>query len=143
MELPKEFGYVAGTAVASWFVHHMYMAFKARKQFDVKYPALYADATNCPNEANRKSFNCVQRGHQNSLETLPTFLGLLAITGLKHPVTASGLGCLYLVGRVCYFNGYSTGDPDKRVNAGTLAGYIGLFGLVGTAIKIAASAFAK
>ena len=35
------------------------------------------------------------------------------------------------------FKGYSTGDPKRRVNAGTLLGYVGLFGLVGTAAKIA------
>jgi hypothetical protein len=35
------------------------------------------------------------------------------------------------------FKGYSTGDPKKRINAGTALGYVGLFGLVGTAAKIA------
>ena len=45
----------------------------------------------------------MQRGHQNSLEVLPTFLGLLTVAGLKHPVTASGFGALYLLGRVFYF----------------------------------------
>lgn len=114
---------------------------KARKKYDVKYPTLYADEKTCPNEANRNAYNATQRGHQNSLEMLPTFLGLLTVAGLKHPVTASGFGVLWLVGRVCYFKGYSTGDPQKRINAGTLVGYVGLFGLIGTAIKIAADAF--
>lgn len=142
MELPKDYGFLAGTAVASWFTHHMYMAMKvmkARKKYEIKYPALYADKDNCPNEANRTAFNCTQRGHQNSLELLPTYLGLLTIAGLKHPVTASAFGCLYLAGRVAYMEGYSTGNPDKRVNIGTAIGYIGLFGLVGTCIKIAVS----
>jgi hypothetical protein len=31
----------------------------------VKYPGLYADKENCPDEGKRKAFNCVQRGHQN------------------------------------------------------------------------------
>jgi len=44
---------------------------KARKKYEVAYPALYADKDNCPNEANRNCFNCIQRGHQNSLELLP------------------------------------------------------------------------
>ncbi len=46
---------------------------------------MYADkATNKDAEA----FNCVQRGHQNSLENLPAFLALLAITGLRVGGTA-------------------------------------------------------
>ncbi|KIY95910.1 glutathione S-transferase [Monoraphidium neglectum] len=146
LAVPKEFGLVAGTAVASFVVHHIYMAtkvVKARKKYEVKYPALYADKDNCPNEANRTAFNCVQRGHQNSLENLPTFLGLLTIAGLKHPLTASAFGAAYLLGRIAYFEGYSSGDPTKRVNVGTLIGYIGLFGLAGTCIKIASTFFAK
>jgi hypothetical protein len=47
---------------------------------------------------------------------------------------------LWLVGRVFYFQGYSSGSPSKRVNPGTLVGYVGLFGLLGTAIKIAIGA---
>ncbi|KAI8467078.1 MAG: hypothetical protein J3K34DRAFT_45162, partial [Monoraphidium minutum] len=144
MEVPKEYGLLAGTVVASWFTHHMYMAvkvMKARKKYEVKYPALYADKDNCPNEANRAAFNCVQRGHQNSLENLPTFLGLLTIAGIKHPVAASAFGACYLVGRVAYMEGYSTGNPEKRMNAGTAVGYVGLFGLVGTCITIAVKSF--
>jgi hypothetical protein len=30
---------------------------QARKKYDVQYPALYATAENCPNEANRAAFN--------------------------------------------------------------------------------------
>lgn len=52
-------------------------------RFGVEYPALYADDKNCPNEANRKTFNCVQRAHQNSLENQPIFLGLLTLSGLQ------------------------------------------------------------
>lgn len=44
-----------------------------------------------PNEANRKKFNCVQRGHQNCLEQLPNFLGLLTICGLKVRVVCVGV----------------------------------------------------
>jgi hypothetical protein len=31
-------------------------------RYKIEYPALYATPENCPNEANRKKFNCVQVG---------------------------------------------------------------------------------
>lgn len=48
-----------------------------------QYPALYADAANCPDEGKAKAFNCVQRAHQNSLEFLSSFYALLAAAGTK------------------------------------------------------------
>ncbi|GFR40035.1 hypothetical protein Agub_g573, partial [Astrephomene gubernaculifera] len=134
--VPPEFGYVAGVVAASWFVHHGYMAFKvmqARKKYDVKYPALYATPEDCPNAEYRKAFNCVQRGHQNSLEGQPIFLAMLLTAGLKHPVTAAVAGAVYLAGRVAYMQGYATGDPEKRMRGGFQ--YAGLFTLVGILVK--------
>ncbi|GLI64262.1 hypothetical protein VaNZ11_007464 [Volvox africanus] len=134
--LPKEFGLVAGVVVGSWIVHHGYMAVKvlqARKKYNVAYPALYATAEECPNPEHRKAFNCVQRGHQNSLENQPIFLALLVTAGLKHPITAAAAGVVYLVGRVLYMKGYSTGVPDKRLRGSLM--YVGLFTLIGIACK--------
>ena len=48
-------------------------------RYGVGYPNLYADASN----KNANAFNCVQRGHQNSLEGYPKFLALLLSSGLK------------------------------------------------------------
>jgi glutathione S-transferase len=138
--LSSNFGYVAATAAASFVVHHIYMGFKvgkARKQYNIDYPDLYATAENCPNEANRKKFNCVQRAHQNSLENQPIFLALLTISGLQHPVTAASLGAAVLVGRIGYFEGYACGDPKKRGNPIYFAGMLGMLGLLGTTIKVA------
>ncbi|GIL45327.1 hypothetical protein Vafri_2591, partial [Volvox africanus] len=134
--ISNEFGLVAGVVVASWMVHHGYMAVKviqARKKYNVSYPALYATAEECPNPEHRKAFNCVQRGHQNSLENQPMFLALLFTAGLKHPITAAAAGVIYLVGRVMYMQGYSTGVPDKRMRGSI--GYVGLFTLIGIACK--------
>lgn len=145
MQIQENFGYVCITVVAAWIVHHVYMAtkvMKARKKYEVAYPNLYADKDNCPNEANRKAFNCVQRGHQNSLENLPIFLASLIITGLVHPLVASAFGVMYLLGRIAYVEGYSTGIPDKRINIGTAVGFIGLLGLMGTAVRIAVALLA-
>jgi glutathione S-transferase len=99
----------------------------ARKQYGVKYPDLYAD----PNNKNAKLFNCVQRGHQNSLENLPTFYTLMILSGLKYPVYTAIAGLFYNAGRVLYLNGYATGDPKKRMQGGIM--YIGTLGLLGMA----------
>ena len=40
---------------------------------------MYADASN----KNANAFNCIQRGHQNSLEGFPLFLGCLLVAGVK------------------------------------------------------------
>ncbi|KAG2484460.1 hypothetical protein HYH03_016696 [Edaphochlamys debaryana] len=133
-----EFGYVAGVVAASWLVHHGFMAvgvMQARKKYGVNYPDLYATAENCPNAEYRKPFNCVQRGHQNSLENQPIFLALLISAGLKHPITAAVAGLTYLAGKVLYFKGYSSGDPAKRNSGGGAIAYIGLFTLVGVVGK--------
>lgn len=53
---------------------------------------MYADATN--KDAN--AFNCIQRGHQNSLEGFPLFLGLLLVDGVKvEPRTCAMLSATY------------------------------------------------
>lgn len=112
---------------------------KARKKYGVEYPRLYATKENSPqlSDEDRQNFDCVQRGHQNSLEMLPSYLALLAAAGAKYPYTASGLGAAYLAGRIFYFRGYSTGDPKKRVNYGTSLMYVGILGLAVTATKAA------
>lgn len=83
---------------------------KARKQYNVPYPQLYADASNKDGQA----FNCIQRGQQNSFENLPTFLAQLLLVGLRFPVSAAVAGVVYLIGRVLYFQGYCTADPESR-----------------------------
>lgn len=61
---------------------------------------------------------CLQRGHQNSLETLPIFFVLMVVGGLKHPLICSGLGLGYTISRFFYFTGYSSGDPKGRLPIG-------------------------
>lgn len=59
---------------------------------------------------------------------------------MQHPVTASALGATYLVGKIFYFRGYSTGVPGKRNSPLSAISYIGLFGLAGTCFKLGAAA---
>jgi len=124
-----QFGWVVLVCVASVFVLY-YLAFnvgRARKKYDVKYPAMYSDKCN--------EFNCVQRAHQNTLEGYPMFIMLLIFGGLQHPCLSAAAGALYLVARVVYAQGYYTGDPAKR-NRGAF-GYLGFFTLLGCTISYA------
>ncbi|PKI37594.1 hypothetical protein CRG98_042018 [Punica granatum] len=111
--LPREYGYVAL----------------------VFYPTLYA--TESENK-DAKLFNCVQRGHQNSLEMMPTFFMLMILGGIRHPCICTGLGCLYIVSRFFYFKGYSTGDPENRLKIGKY-GFLALLGLMGCTISFGIS----
>ncbi|PAA83813.1 hypothetical protein BOX15_Mlig018902g4, partial [Macrostomum lignano] len=120
--LPKDYGWVvlAGTG---GFVVNMHLARQvglARKKFGVEYPTMYSDSS--------KEFNCVQRSHQNYLENAPFFYFLLAFGGLQAPRCSAACGALYLLGRIAYARGYSSGDPKKRMRGAF--GYIGLLGLL-------------
>jgi len=68
----------------------------ARREYKVKYPAMYAEGSSP--EAN--TFNCIQRGHQNALEYLPSVMALQMLMGLQYPVVAAALGAIWAVGRV-------------------------------------------
>jgi glutathione S-transferase len=82
LEIPQEFSLVSLVVVASWFVHVTMGTgvTKARKKYGVLYPTMYAVESE---NKEAKFFNCVQRGHQNFLETVPFFLALLLIAGLQ------------------------------------------------------------
>ena len=109
VEFPKEYGYVllVGTSSAFIAMWHGIRVSQARKKFGIKYPIMYSDTNNV--------FNCIQRAHGNFLENYPQFLFLLTIGGLSYPKLSAGAGVVYLLGRIIYALGYSTGDPQKRI----------------------------
>ncbi|KAK9115670.1 hypothetical protein Sjap_014617 [Stephania japonica] len=124
---PREYGYVILVLVLYCFLN-MWMAFqvgKARKKYKVFYPTLYALESE---NKDAKLFNCVQRGHQNSLEMMPMFFAVLLLGGLRHPLVSACLGLLYVVGRYFYFTGYATGDPKNRLKLGRLS-FVAVMGL--------------
>ncbi|KAD7478544.1 hypothetical protein E3N88_01680 [Mikania micrantha] len=115
--LPKEYGYILLT-LAAYYVLNIYMQIqvgRARKKYNVLYPILYATEAD---SKDFKLFNCIQRGHQNSLESLPIFFVMMVVGGLKHPLICTGLGLGYTVSRYFYFTGYSSGNPKKRLPIG-------------------------
>ena len=84
------------------------------------------------------AFHCVMRGHQNTIENQPAALALLILAGAVCPRFAAAAGAVWVVGRVCYFIGYSTGEPSKRMwgawsHFGTLAQ---LFVIVKVGLKL-------
>ena len=59
-------------------------------------------------------FNNAQRVHYNFLEALPMILTLLFIAGLKQPLAALIIGCIYFVARIIYLVSYVK-SPNMRV----------------------------
>ncbi|CAO2833122.1 unnamed protein product [Amaranthus hypochondriacus] len=126
--LTKEYGYVV-LVLVFYCIFNFWMAFqvgKARKKYNVFYPTMYALESE---NKEAKLFNCVQRGHQNSLEMMPMFFVLMILGGMRHPCISAGLGIFYIVTRYFYFTGYSSGDPQKRLSIGKF-GFFALFGLM-------------
>ncbi|KAL3881546.1 hypothetical protein ACJMK2_027975 [Sinanodonta woodiana] len=69
-------------------------------------------------------FNCIQRAHQNTLESYPMFLVLMIFGGILYPKLSALCGLIWIAARVTYAFGYYTGDPERR-KWGAF-GYIGL-----------------
>ncbi|CAH1435598.1 unnamed protein product [Lactuca virosa] len=92
---------------------------RARKKYNVSYPALFATEADTKDY---KLFNCIQRGHQNSMESMPIFFVLMVLGGFKHPLICSALGLAYTVTKFFYFKGYSFGDPKGRLSIGGFNG---------------------
>ncbi|KAF3641647.1 hypothetical protein BC332_05053 [Capsicum chinense] len=126
--LPREYGYVVLALVVYCFLN-FWMSFqvgKARKKYKVTYPTMYAIESE---NKDAKFFNCVQRGHQNSIEAMPMFFMLMIVGGIRHPLICSSLGAVYIVSRYFYFTGYSTGDPQNRLKIGGF-NFLAIMGLM-------------
>ena len=122
MNLPTDYGYVIMTGIGAIFMV-MWKGFKvgqARKKYEVPYPDMYSKES--------KIFNCIQRAHQNTLENLPQFFFLLTMAGFSYPRLSAAAGWVWIVGRVLYALGYSTGEPEKRMKG--VVGYLGLLTLL-------------
>eukprot|EP00958_Prasinococcus_capsulatus_P007957 scaffold744_cov370-Prasinococcus_capsulatus_cf.AAC.4 len=141
IEVAPEYGYVVLAVVAHEFVlmfgvrciaatihasDRAGLVMSARDKYGVKYPNLYASKAETK-EAEK--FNCVQRGHQNTLENVPMCLAFALLGGLQHPLACAVGAMLYNFGKALYMYGYSLGDPNKR-HLGAVA-YVGLCTVMG------------
>ena len=107
------FTVVLGFAVGSARSKHIAAATKdGDKDAEARYsyPKMYAEGFT----DHARSFNCVQRSHQHTLETYPHVLALSLIGGLSQPVTTALAGALWIVARHKWARGYQTGDPKNR-----------------------------
>ena len=57
----------------------------------------------------KPQFNCVQRGHQNALESYPFYLLFLVLGGVKHPIISASCGAAWIISRIMYASGYASG----------------------------------
>jgi glutathione S-transferase len=56
----------------------------------------------------------VQRGHQQALETFPSFMALSLVGGLRHPALTTLAGAAWIIGRMKWAEGYAEGGPEAR-----------------------------
>jgi glutathione S-transferase len=115
----------------------------ARKKYGIPYPTMYAipgtKADYSPSEMNLTeapladsgvisdeaayAFNCVQRGHQNYLESVATFVPLLIINWFTFPLITGIAGIVWGAFKWLYFFGYMKGHNNRVWGVG---GYIPL-----------------
>jgi len=77
------------------------------------YPKMYAEGFG----KLAHEFNCVQRGHQQALETYPQMLVLPLLGGLRHPIMAALGQVVWMVARWKWAEGYASGDPKLRYSS--------------------------
>ena len=118
----QDYGFVC-LGIGATLIANVYLSIsvsKARKQFGIDYPKMYADASDidekgkCKSAADVEAFNCVQRGHQNTLETLATVQLLGLLNGVAFPRFSAACLGLYAVGRILYGRGYAKHGPKGR-----------------------------
>ncbi|KAI8072718.1 hypothetical protein BC940DRAFT_291419 [Gongronella butleri] len=117
LTIPSEYGYVLGTTLAST-VYLVFLATrvnKARSKAKVPLPYPYAEKAEAEADPLKHIFNCTQRAQQNTLEMWPIVTTLALVSGLTHPVLAASAHCVWLLGRVVFVAGYTTGKPQKRM----------------------------
>ncbi|CAG9461028.1 unnamed protein product [Pedinophyceae sp. YPF-701] len=132
VELTKGHGAVGLAALGAVILHNYFGAcvMKARKQYKVTYPKMYAEG----DSAEAKAFNSVQRGHMNYVENLPQYIILQVASSFQYPMASAVLGGTYLLGRLLYFQGYSKTGPKGR-EAGAVVGVIANLGMLGLGVK--------
>ncbi|KAI5458385.1 hypothetical protein BGZ63DRAFT_426788 [Mariannaea sp. PMI_226] len=135
LELPDQYGLVLAVATSTFFVNtlHVVLTSKARKASGLKYPIPYASNELAEKDTKAYQFNCAQRAHSNFTENHTSFLGALLISGLQYPVAAASIGAGWVLSRVVYAIGYTSGTGPQ----GRMKGSIGSF-LTDTIMKFLA-----
>ena len=134
ISIPSTFGAVILTNVIGSSFTMLVLGMKvgkARKELPdaPAYPQMYAAG----DSENAKKFNCVQRGHQQALESWPSFLACSLVGGVSFPLTTAALGAFWCKARLDWAKGYASGDPDKRYEGTGVMIWYAWLGLMTTA----------
>lgn len=82
----------------------------ARKKYGIKYPKLYAEST----DKFANEFNCVQRGHQNTIENYTMYVVFQLLSGVEYPLVSAAAGATYMLGRIfCGFQFFRGNRPEN------------------------------
>ncbi|KAH7914773.1 hypothetical protein BJ138DRAFT_1133141 [Hygrophoropsis aurantiaca] len=124
--LPEGFGYVPGALMSIGWVllWQTFLVGRQRKRSGVRYPQLYAEQAEVKASKEALQFNCAQRAHQNTLESVHLIAMGTVIAGLQYPVLGSALCGGWSFARVIYTLGYNTGNPSKRVPGAILGNFL-------------------
>lgn len=138
MSLPEGYGYVPSSLITiGWvLVWQGIMVGRYRKKAGIEYPQPYAEKAEVKDSAAALRFNCMQRAHQNTLESAPVVFVSTVVAGLKYPALAAALCVAYSFARVVYTIGYKSGKPKRRMY-GSAVSSLSVLGLLSTATYVA------
>ncbi|GAB0492968.1 hypothetical protein MMPV_004239 [Pyropia vietnamensis] len=114
--IPREYAIPMG-AVLFHLLFLQWAAFQvgsSRRRLNKPYP-IVCDPPPASQDEPKSLFNCYVRAQTNILENTFIYFGILAMSSLTTPVASGVAGILYTCSRVAYFQGYTTGDPRKRM----------------------------
>ncbi|OJA16158.1 hypothetical protein AZE42_00020 [Rhizopogon vesiculosus] len=142
MSLPVGYGYIPASLMSIGWVlmWQTFMVGRYRKRAGINYPQMYAEKAEAEGSEAALRFNCMQRAHQNTLESVPLVFLSTVVAGLKYPVLAAALCATYSAARIIYTVGYKTGQPKRRT-FGSLFGSVSTLGLFGSATYAAYQLF--
>mmetsp|Transcript_6793 Transcript_6793/g.13980 ORF Transcript_6793/g.13980 Transcript_6793/m.13980 type:complete len:164 (-) Transcript_6793:144-635(-) len=134
IEIPEGYALCFVPLALSWLMN-LFLTLQVimgRKKYNVQYPNLYAP----PGHKDGEKFNCIQRAHQNTLESWSMVMITMLAVGLVYPVSSALSGLAWVLGRFVYGFGYALGNPSFRMPGGILS-HVGDFPLMGMAFRIA------
>ncbi|KAG8931957.1 hypothetical protein FRC02_001837 [Tulasnella sp. 418] len=143
INLPQQYGLVA-LSTASYFWLSFWQSVnvgKHRRRANIPYPLAYADKAQQDASKEAFQFNCAQRAHANTLETLPMIIIMTLFTGLSYPVFAASTGFAWTIARVLFTLSYTIAGPGKRNSWGGAFAHI-IFAVQGVAMSWCATKMA-
>ncbi|KIK48405.1 hypothetical protein CY34DRAFT_798220 [Suillus luteus UH-Slu-Lm8-n1] len=138
MSLPEGYGYIPSSLITiGWvLVWQGIMVGRYRKRAGIEYPQPYAEKAEVKDSTAALRFNCMQRAHQNTLESAPVAFVSTVVAGFKYPALAAALCVAYSLSRVVYTIGYKSGKPKRRMY-GAVISNLSILGLLSAATCVA------